>query len=159
MTNTIRPTMQTSLPEEWGNAAQTQGGSQHQGWTQTLSGNGNYWTGTATSLPAWLSDREDRAAFLESAIEQDVAWQVKLNREARNLSQKDLADLIGTQQSGVARIEDPTYGKHSLAMLLKIAHAFDCALLVRFVDFEEFVSRTKDTSVEALIVSPRDNGK
>jgi transcriptional regulator with XRE-family HTH domain len=92
---------------------------------------------------------------LESTIEQDVAWQIRLNREAREMSQKELGELIGTQQSGVARAEDPTYGKHSLAMLVKIAHAFDCALLVRFMDYGEFVVRTKDTSIEALTVDPK----
>jgi ribosome-binding protein aMBF1 (putative translation factor) len=151
--------MQTSLSEGWGNATPTQRDSQQRGWTQKLNGDGNYWTGTDTSLPGWLNDRQDREAFLESVIEQDVAWQVRLNREARDLSQKELADLVGTTQSGVARIEDPTYGKHSLAMLVKIAHAFDCALSVRFVDFQELVSRTKDTSAEALTVNPTNNAK
>jgi len=97
-------------------------------------------------------DREEREAYLESCLEQDVAWQIRLNRERRDMSQKELANLVGTQQSSIARAEDPAYGKHSLSMLVRIAHAFGCALLVRFVSYGRFLDATKDTSVEALTV-------
>lgn len=156
MGNTILPTMQTSPPEEWGNALAIPTDPRAAGWTQIQSGGGTPWTGKDTSLPAWLNDREEREAYLESCLEQDVAWQIRLNREVREMSQKELADLVGTQQSGIARAEDPTYGKHSLAMLVKIAHAFGCALLVQFVDYQDFIDRTKDTSVEALTAATTD---
>ena len=106
-----------------------------------------------TSLPAWLNDQGDREAYLESCLEQDVAWQIRLNREEREMSQTELATLVGTKQSSIARAEDTTYGKHSLAMLVKIAHAFRCALLVRFVSYKEFLAKTGDTSTEALTVA------
>jgi len=89
---------------------------------------------------------------LEATIEQDVAWQIRINREARNLSQKQLADRIGSKQSSIARAEDTAYGRHSIAMLLKIAHAFGCALLIRFVSYNDFLAMTEDKSVETLPV-------
>lgn len=129
-------------------------GAPARGWTQMQSGGGRPWTATGTSLPGWLREQEDREAYLESCLEQDVAWQIRLNREARNMSQGDLADVVGTRQSSIARAENPSYGKHSLAMLTKIAHAFDCALLVRFVSWQEFVRSASDTSPSALTVVP-----
>lgn len=148
------PTTVTSPLAEKQNAMGTLNGTSASGWTQPLmqSGVGNCWTATDTSLPAALSDREDREAYLEASIEQDVAWQIRLNREARGLSQKDLADLIGSKQSSIARAEDTAYGRHSITTLVKIAHAFGCALLVRFVSYKEFLKTTEDTSVEALTV-------
>ena len=152
----IRQTMKTSPPNGWSNAVSLQNGTPVQDWTQMQSGVGNQWTATATSLPAWLNDRLDREAYLESALEQDVAWQIRLNREARDMTQDQLAKAIGTRQSSIARAEDTTYGKHSLAMLTKIAHAFRCALLLRFVSYQEFLERVEDTSPEAMTVPPND---
>ena len=152
----IRPTMKISPPNEWKNAVRVQNGTPVQGWTQMQSGVGNQLTATATSLPAWLNDPADRQAYLESSLEQDVAWQIRLNREARNMTQAELAEAIGTRQSSIARAEDTSYGKHSLAMLTKIAHAFGCALLLRFVSYREFLDRSSDTSPEAMTVPPNE---
>jgi ribosome-binding protein aMBF1 (putative translation factor) len=156
MGNTIRQMPQNSPPKEWVNAIGTQGVTQPAAWTQTQNGVGERWTRTDTSLPAWLGERAAREAYLESCLEQDVAWQIRLNREAREMSQKQLGDLVGTRQSSIARAEDPAYGKHSLSMLVKLAHAFGCALLVRFVSYQELIKQTKDTSVEALTVPPNE---
>jgi transcriptional regulator with XRE-family HTH domain len=54
-------------------------------------------------------------------------------RTAAGLTQKQLADLIGTQQSTtVARLEDADYEGHSLSMLRRIAEALNKRLVVRF---------------------------
>ena len=149
------PATMNCLPlSEWKNVVDRQNGTPVQDWTQIQSGAGTPSMGTATSLPAWLSDPEDRRAYVESCLEQDVAWQIRLNREARDMSQDELASRVRTRQSSIARAENPSYGKHSLAMLTKIAHAFNCALLVRFVSYEEFVKATADTSPEAMTVAP-----
>lgn len=74
---------------------------------------------------------------MEAAVEQGVAWQIKINRKFRDMSQKELASAIGTQQSAISRLEDPEYGSHSLETLLDVAKAFDCALLVKFVSYSE----------------------
>src|SRR5690554_2415184 len=84
-----------------------------------------------SSKPEWV-DAEYRQAYAEAAIEQGIAWQIRANREARNLSQTELAKKIGTRQSAVSRLEDPEHGGHTIPTLLKLAHAFDCALSVKF---------------------------
>ena len=150
----IRPTMQISPTPEWNNAVGSQNSIPAEASTPTQSGVGPQWTATAFSLPAWLSDPEDRKAYLEACLEQDIAWQIRLNREAKGMTQAELAELVGTRQSSIARAEDTTYGKHSLAMLAKIANAFGCGLLVRFVPYEEFLESVRDTSPEVLTVAP-----
>jgi len=83
---------------------------------------------------------------MEAAIEQGVAWQIKINRKFRYMSQKELATAIGTQQSAVSRLEDPEYGAQSLETLLAVAKAFDCALLVKFISYSELAKGSENLS-------------
>lgn len=48
-----------------------------------------------------------------------------------------MAKAIGTKQSAISRLEDPTYGAHSLETLVEIAKSFDCALSVKFISFSQ----------------------
>jgi transcriptional regulator with XRE-family HTH domain len=70
------------------------------------------------------------------------------------MTQKDLAAAIGTRQSAISRVEDPAYGRINLATLGKIADVFKCALLLRFVPYDQFAEQTRDTSMAALTVKP-----
>ena len=86
--------------------------------------------------PKW-KNKEYRDAYLEASIEQGVAWQIRINRRFRGITQLELAEAIGTKQSEISRLEDPTYGSHSLETLIEIAKKFDCALSVKFVSFSQ----------------------
>lgn len=101
----------------------------------------------------WLDD-EYRQAYMEGFLEQNIAWQIKINRVKRNLSQRDLARHIGTRQSAISRAEDPTYGKHSIEMLTKLANAFDCALSVKFIPYSALAFFAQDLSESALYAKP-----
>ncbi len=101
---------------------------------------------------SWLDD-ETREAYMEATVEQDIAWQISLNRKARKLSQAELAKRCKTRQSAIARIEDPTYGKHSIAVLVKVAHAFECALRVKLIPYSVLAEEIQDTSPETLTVA------
>ncbi len=109
-----------------------------------------------TTPRQWLEKRrkwrkqEYRHAYMEAAIEQGVAWQIKINREKRNLSQGELANMIGSRQSAISRVEDASYGRHRLETLTKIANAFDCALQVRFIPYSKLARDSDDLSPEAL---------
>lgn len=94
--------------------------------------------------------REYRHAYMDAAVEQGVAWQIKINREHRNLTQKQLARDIGSKQPCISRAEDPTYGRHNLETLIKIAHAFDCALQVKFIPYSQLAKDSNDLSPAAL---------
>ncbi len=50
-----------------------------------------------------------------------------------NLSQKQLAEMIGTTQSVISRLEDADYNGHSLAMLRNIALVFHKKLQIQFI--------------------------
>jgi len=103
--------------------------------------------------PAWR-DPEYRHAYLVASVEQGLAWQIRVNRKARGWSQNQLAQRLGTRQSAVSRLEDPTYGAHSLDTLVSIANVFDCALSVRFISYPELARNSEDLSPEALYAAP-----
>jgi predicted transcriptional regulator len=48
------------------------------------------------------------------------------------LTQKQLADRVGTKQSAIARLEDADYDGHSLSMLQKIAGALNQKVEIKF---------------------------
>jgi ribosome-binding protein aMBF1 (putative translation factor) len=52
-----------------------------------------------------------------------VAQMIHDARAKAGLTQKQLADLIGTKQQVIARLEDAEYDGHSLSMLQRIAAA------------------------------------
>jgi transcriptional regulator with XRE-family HTH domain len=58
-----------------------------------------------------------------------IAEQVIEQRRARGLSQKELAELTGTTQSAIARLESGGRPPR-IDTLLRIAEALDCELIV-----------------------------
>lgn len=110
-------------------------------------------TGTSSGSLAkrkdWL-DEESRRYFMEACVEQDIAYQIASNRRARGMGQKELAKALKTRQSAISRLEDPTYGRHTIATLVKIAHAFDCALVLRLAPYSQFAEIVEDTSDASL---------
>src|SRR5258708_207026 len=71
-------------------------------------------------------------AVQEESFNSDIAQQVYELRAEAGLTQKALADLVGTQQSVISRIEDADYDGHSLTMLKRIADAVHRRLKVDF---------------------------
>jgi len=70
-----------------------------------------------------VDDPEERR-FLEQ-----IAGQIADHRRSRSLSQTELADLCGTTQPGIARMERGT-GAPRVDTLRRIAAALDCELVV-----------------------------
>lgn len=84
-------------------------------------------------IRAKLAENPDLAQAVEDeAFNADIAQQVHDLRTEAGLTQKQLADLVGTQQSAISRIEDADYDGHSLAMLRRIAKALNRQLKVDF---------------------------
>jgi ribosome-binding protein aMBF1 (putative translation factor) len=63
----------------------------------------------------------------------EVAQMIYDARTKAHLSQRELADRIGTRQSVIARLEDADYCGHSLSMLQRIGNALGQRLELRFV--------------------------
>ncbi len=59
-----------------------------------------------------------------------VAQMIYQARKRAQLTQQQLAALVGTKQPVIARLEDRTYTGHSLTMLQRIAHALKLTLTV-----------------------------
>ena len=103
----------------------------------------------------WLDD-EFREAYLEASIEQNIAWQIRFNRESRKIAQSQLAELIGTHQSAISRMEDPSYGRLNLKSIVKIANAFKCAITIKFISYSELAEQNQSFSKKSIIVKSFD---
>jgi ribosome-binding protein aMBF1 (putative translation factor) len=66
---------------------------------------------------------ELRAQIEEEKLNLRVAQMIYDARHKARLTQKQLAELIGTKQQVIARLEDADYEGHSLSMLQRIAAA------------------------------------
>jgi ribosome-binding protein aMBF1 (putative translation factor) len=70
-------------------------------------------------------DPELQEMVRESALNAQVSQIIYNARKQAGLTQKQLADLVGTTQSVIARLEDADYEGHSLSMLARIAAALN----------------------------------
>jgi ribosome-binding protein aMBF1 (putative translation factor) len=69
----------------------------------------------------------------EATLNAHVAQLIYDVRAAAKLTQRQLAERIGTTQSVIARLEDADYDGHSLSMLGRIAAALGQHIELRFV--------------------------
>ena len=75
-------------------------------------------------------DAARKAAVQAERVNAEVARLIYDLRGDAGLSQQALADLIGTTQSVISRLEDADYDGHSLTMLTRIAEALKQKLTV-----------------------------
>jgi len=79
------------------------------------------------------SDVELRAMVDEERAGADVAQLIYDARSRAGLTQQQLAELIGTSQPAIARLEDADYNGHSLSMLRRVAKALHLRLELRLI--------------------------
>jgi len=85
----------------------------------------------------YYEGKPERLADLETARANDhVARQIATLRTRAGLSQRQLAQLVGTTASVICRLENADYEGHSLAMLNRIAAALNRRVEIRFVPAE-----------------------
>lgn len=77
--------------------------------------------------------RNVRGKIERERLNADIARQLHDRHKAAGLTQKALADLVGTTTSVISRLEDADYGGRSLRMLHRIAVALDLRLHVQLV--------------------------
>lgn len=70
-----------------------------------------------------LKDEQLRRAYDDLEPEFELAKEVIALRQTRNLTQKQLADQMGTSQPAIARLESGNYHNVSLAFLRRLAQA------------------------------------
>jgi transcriptional regulator with XRE-family HTH domain len=83
-----------------------------------------------------LQDPAFRARFEAADHAWDIALQLAALRQARGLTQKQVAELLGTKQQAIARLEDPSYSGHSLSMVRRYVEALGASLDVVVVPLE-----------------------
>jgi transcriptional regulator with XRE-family HTH domain len=83
-----------------------------------------------------FQDADFRARFEAADQAWDIALQLAALRQARGLTQKQVAEILGTKQQAIARLEDPAYTRHSLSMVRKYVQALGASLEVTVVPAE-----------------------
>lgn len=83
------------------------------------------------------NDPEIQEMVAVASINAEVAQLIYETRIKAGLTQKELADLIGTKQPVIARLEDADYEGHSLSMLQKIASALNKRVEIHLTSMEE----------------------
>ena len=71
--------------------------------------------------------------YAEAKINAHVAQLIYDARKEAGLTQAQLAQLIGTQQSVIARLEDADYEGHSLSMLNRVAEVLQRKVIIDLV--------------------------
>ncbi len=75
-----------------------------------------------------------RKGIASAHVNLEVAQMIYDARTSAGLSQRQLAELIGSKQPVIARLEDADYEGHSLTMLQRIADALGRRLELRFTE-------------------------
>ena len=79
----------------------------------------------------WIKNPEYKKAYDESRVEFEIAQEVIEARMKRGLSQEELAVLMSTSQSAIARLESGA-GLTSLRTLTKLAAATNTHIEIHF---------------------------
>lgn len=78
-----------------------------------------------------LKDPIFAARFKEAGEAWDVALQIAALRKESGLSQRELAERVGTSQQQISRLESPGYEGHSMSMLRRVAHVMGASVRVQ----------------------------
>ncbi len=82
----------------------------------------------------YIGESPERQASIETErVNAEVAQAIYDLRREAGLTQKELAEIIGTTQSVISRLEDADYEGHSLSMLSRIAGHLDRRLVIKMV--------------------------
>ena len=79
-----------------------------------------------------LKNKEVQNELKKNEVEYKIIEEIIMARKERNLTQKDLAELIGTRQSNISRFESGNYNP-SLEFLSRVAHAVGKELEVKII--------------------------
>ena len=87
-----------------------------------------------TNFDRYLEEQLKDAGFKERFERAGEAWDVAVKlaalRKEAGLSQKELAQKVGTTQQQISRLESPSYEGHSLSMLRRIATVLGATIYV-----------------------------
>lgn len=102
-------------------------------------------------------DLEYKAYYLLAGLSEHLAEQFKLIRESQGLSQKQLADILQTQQSLVSRLENPAYARYNLLTIAKLAVALNSDLSIQVTPKAAAIEYAASNNV--IKFCPKDGGE
>lgn len=97
-----------------------------------------------------LRDKKYRHAYADEQLNLSIATQIKVIREQQGMTQADLAKKVGTEQSGISRLESANYDGWSIAALRRLERAFDLRLRVSFEEFGTLWKEVGDFDRQSL---------
>lgn len=95
-------------------------------------------------------DEDYRCAYAEDFLNTLIATQIKVLREQRGLTQEDLAELMGTKQAGISRLENVNYSAWKTETLRKLARALGVRLRITFETFGTLLDEAENFSPQSL---------
>jgi transcriptional regulator with XRE-family HTH domain len=102
------------------------------------------------SLREEFHDKEYRHAYADESLSTYIATQIKVLREQRHLTQRELAERAGMAQPRIAVMEDINYSSWSISTLRRLAQAFDIRLSVKFENFSSLIPEIETLGRDAL---------
>jgi transcriptional regulator with XRE-family HTH domain len=102
------------------------------------------------NLRSEFHDKEYRQIYSDESLNTYIATQIKVLREQRELTQKQLAEETGMAQPRIAVLEDVNYSSWSIGTLRRLAQAFDLRLSVKFENFSSLIPELEGFDRESL---------
>lgn len=102
------------------------------------------------SLLNKFRDRDYRRVYVDEFTHAYLATQIQVLREQRELSQKELAQLVGVKQSQISRFENVNNTSWQGRTLRNLAAAFDLVLVTKFESFGAVLRDIDSFGREAL---------
>ena len=86
-----------------------------------------------------LKDPSTHQGLAEANEAWDMVLELARIRQEKGLTQEQLAEMVGTKQQNIARIENPAYEGHSLGLLRRVARALGMVVRVQFIPAEQVI--------------------
>lgn len=108
---------------------------------------------TDSKLFRRLKEKKYRDRFIAGEVKRFIPFQLRALRASRKWTQVELGAEAAMPQTVISRIENGNAASLSIKTLLKLASAFDVALVIRFEPIDRLIDFVDDLSPEAM--SPR----
>lgn len=112
---------------------------------------------TNSKLFKRLKDRKYRQHFVAGEVRRTIPFQLRALRAERKWTQADLGRAAEMPQTVVSRIENGDGASLNIKTLLKLAAAFDVALVVRFEPLDRLIHWVDNLTPETM--SPRQSAE
>ncbi|MHB1680582.1 MAG: helix-turn-helix domain-containing protein [bacterium] len=101
-----------------------------------------------------LKNKELAKDYYSELEKARIAVEITHFREKLGITQKELAKMINTTQSVIARLENPEYKKYSLSTLRKVAEALNLELTVSFKEKDVEKYEEKNDTATHIVYTP-----